>query len=57
MFVPVVAIRAVHEGVQAMSVHAIGIEREGQAKLGPFWLDQPIRTYDAIGVRPHNARG
>jgi hypothetical protein len=56
MFVPVVAIRAVHDGGQTTSVHAIGIERPGQAKLGPFWLDQPPRMYDAIGVRPHTGR-
>jgi hypothetical protein len=56
MFVPVVAIRAVHAGGQTTSVHAIGIERAGQAKLGPFWLDVPSRMYDAIGVRPHTGR-
>jgi hypothetical protein len=53
MFVPVLAIRAVHEGAQTTSVHALGIDRPGQAKLGPFWLDQPPRMYDTIGVRPH----
>ncbi|WP_144036157.1 superantigen-like protein SSL4 [Sphingomonas jeddahensis] len=56
MFVPVVAIRAVHAGGQTTSVHALGIERPGQAKLGPFWLDQPMRMYDTIGVRPHSGR-
>ncbi len=56
MFVPVVAIRAVHAGGQTTSVHALGIERPGQAKLGPFWLDQPPRMFDAIGVRPHTGR-
>ena len=56
MFVPVVAIRAVHAGGQTRSVHAIGIERAGQAKLGPFWLDVPSRMYDTIGVRPHSAQ-
>lgn len=53
MFVPVVAIRAVCGGRQTVSVHALGIERPGQAKLGPFWLDQPPRMFDTIGVRPH----
>lgn len=57
MFVPVVAIRAAHAGGQTVSVHALGIERPGQAKLGPFWLDQPPRMYDTIGVRPHAGRG
>ena len=57
MFVPVVAIRAVHAGGQTTSVHALGIERPGQAKLGPFWLDQPSRMFDTIGVRPHSGRG
>lgn len=56
MFVPVVAIRAVHSGGQTTSVHALGIERAGQAKLGPFWLDQPSRMFDTIGVRPHTGR-
>jgi LPXTG-motif cell wall-anchored protein len=56
MFVPVVAIRAVHAGGQTVSVHALGIERPGQAKLGPFWLDQPMRMFDTIGVRPHTGR-
>lgn len=56
MFVPVVAIRAVHASGQTTSVHALGIERPGQAKLGPFWLDQPPRMFDAIGVRPHTGR-
>jgi hypothetical protein len=56
MFVPVVAIRAVHAGGQTTSVHAIGIERAGQAKLGPFWLDVPSRMYDTIGVRSHTGR-
>ena len=56
MFVPMIAIRAVHAGGQTTSVHAIGIERPGQAKLGPFWLDQPSRMFDTIGVRPHTGR-
>lgn len=56
MFVPVVAVRAAHAGAQTSTVHALGIERPGQAKLGPFWLDQPPRMFDAIGVRPHTGR-
>ncbi|SEJ81449.1 hypothetical protein SAMN05428950_103301 [Sphingomonas sp. OV641] len=56
MFVPVVAIRALHAGGQTVSVHALGIERPGQAKLGPFWLDQPGRMFDAVGVRPHSGQ-
>lgn len=56
MFVPVIAIRAAHPGGETISVHALGIERPGQAKLGPFWLDQPSRMFDTIGVRPHNGR-
>ncbi len=56
MFVPMIAIRAVHAGGQTTSVHAIGIERPGHAKLGPFWLDQPSRMFDTIGVRPHTGR-
>lgn len=56
MFVPVIAIRAAHPGGETISVHALGIERPGQAKLGPFWLDQPSRMFDTIGVRSHNGR-
>ncbi|WP_140418436.1 hypothetical protein [Sphingomonas mucosissima] len=56
MFVPVVAIRAVHGGGQTTAVHALGIERPGQAKLGPIWLDQPSRMFDTVGVRPHSGQ-
>lgn len=56
MFVPVVAIRALHAGGQTTAVHALGIERPGQAKLGPFWLDQPSRMFDTVGVRPHSGQ-
>ena len=56
MFVPVIAMRAVHAGGQTTSVHALGIERPGQAKLGPIWLDQPSRMFDTVGVRPHNGQ-
>lgn len=56
MFVPVVAIRAIHAGGQTVTVHALGIERPGQAKLGPFWLDQPGRMFDTVGVRPHSGQ-
>lgn len=56
MFVPVLAIRAVHGGGQTTAVHALGIERPGQAKLGPIWLDQPSRMFDTVGVRPHSGQ-
>ncbi|UVO50266.1 hypothetical protein M0208_06925 [Sphingomonas sp. SUN019] len=60
MFVPVVAVRAIESGPdgerQAMAAYALGVERAGSEKLGPFWLDQPPRMYDNIGVRPHAVR-
>ncbi|NYD90375.1 outer membrane biosynthesis protein TonB [Sphingomonas melonis] len=59
MFVPIVAINALYDagGVEGQNAaaFAIGVERVDSAKLAPFWLDQPPRMYDALGVRPYAA--
>jgi hypothetical protein len=59
MFVPVVAINALYDAGgsegQNGAAFAIGVERVDSAKLVPFWLDQPPRMYDALGVRPYAA--
>jgi outer membrane biosynthesis protein TonB len=59
MFVPIVAINALYDagGVEGQNAaaFAIGVERVDSAKLVPFWLDQPPRMYDALGVRPYAA--
>ena len=57
MFVPVVAVNALYrtgigEG-QAAQAFAVGVERVDSAKLAPFWLDQPPRMYDGLGLRPY----
>jgi hypothetical protein len=57
MFVPLAAVSVRYrsgevEGVTA-GAFAIGIEREGAAKLAPFRLDQPSQMHDRVGVRPH----
>lgn len=59
MFVPVVAVNVLYDagGVQGQTAQAfaVGVERVDSAKLAPLWLDQPARTFDAIGVRPYAA--
>ena len=57
MFVPVAAVnlRYVTEGIagQTAGAFAVGLERDGAAKLAPFWLDGPGRMHDSVAVRPH----
>jgi len=57
MFVPVLAVNAVYAigaGTgQTAAAYAIGIERDGAAKLAPFRLDGPTRMYETVAVRPH----
>lgn len=57
MFVPVVAVNARYGSsagpAQTANAWAIGVERAGAAKLGPFWLDVPARMHEAIAARPH----
>ncbi|MBW6527060.1 hypothetical protein KZ813_09445 [Sphingomonas sp. RHCKR7] len=57
MFVPVAAVDvryASGEGeAQSAAAFAVGVEREGAAKLAPFWLDAPARMHERLGVRAH----
>ena len=58
MFVPIVAINVLYDrgdgGTgQTAAAFAIGIERAGAEKLGPFWLDQPNMMHETLGQRPH----
>lgn len=57
MFVPVAAVnlRYVTGGIagQTAGAFAVGLERDGAAKLAPFWLDGPGRMHDSVAVRPH----
>lgn len=59
LIVPVVAINALYDSGgtdgQTAQAFAIGIERVDSAKLAPFWLDQPARMYDGLGIRPYGA--
>lgn len=56
--VPVVALTASYrcdgDGAAALGVdYLIGIERPGNPRLAPFWLDVPPRLHDRIGMRVH----
>ena len=60
MLVPLVAARASYgwgapgqggDGQTGITA-AVGVERPGQARLAPFWLDAP-RMHDALAARPH----
>ena len=58
MFVPIVAINVLYDrgdgGTgQTAAAFAIGIERAGAEKLGPFWLDQSNMMHETLGQRPH----
>lgn len=59
MFVPIVAVNVTYAGdgaaAQVAQAFAVGIERVDSAKLAPFWLDTPPRTYDQVAARPHAA--
>ena len=59
MFVPVVVVNVVYDAGggegQVGNAFAVGVERVDSAKLVPFWLDQPARMYDVLGVRPYAA--
>ena len=57
MLVPVVAVNAVYrwaggEAGQTARAFVVGVEREGQAKLAPFWLDA-LRMHEQLAARPH----
>ncbi|WP_375404199.1 hypothetical protein [uncultured Sphingomonas sp.] len=58
MFVPLVAVNALYRAAenrdaQTARSFAVGIERAGNPKLAPFWLDQPPRTVSEVAARPH----
>lgn len=60
MCVPVVVLSARYRwaggGKAELGVdYLIGIDRPGNPRLGPFWLDVPPRLYDRIGMRLHGA--
>lgn len=60
MCVPVVVLSARYRwaggGKAELGVdYLIGINRPGNPRLGPFWLDVPPRLYDRIGMRLHGA--
>lgn len=58
MCVPVVVLSASYRwaggGKAELGVdYLIGIDRPGNPRLGPIWLDVPPRLYDRIGMRLH----
>jgi len=58
MFVPVIALNLLYDAGggmpgQTTAAFAVGVERPDGGKLGPLWLDEPARMYDAIGIRAH----
>ena len=59
MFVPIVAVNLTYATAdlvgQLAQAFAIGVERVDSAKLAPFWLDAPPRTFDQVAARPHAA--
>lgn len=59
MFVPIVAVNVGYATgaatQQVAQAFAVGIERVDSAKLAPFWLDTPPRTYEQVAARPHAA--
>jgi hypothetical protein len=60
MFVPIVVARARY-GYDAQSAglatasYVVGIERAGEARMAPIWLDQPPRMHREVGARPYTA--
>jgi len=57
MFVPVAAVDVRYASgtaeAQTAAAFAVGVARDGAAKLAPFWLDAPARMHETLGVRPH----
>ncbi|MEH3048243.1 hypothetical protein [Sphingomonas adhaesiva] len=57
MFVPVAAVNVRYASGevrgQTAEAFAVGVERDGAAKLMPFWLDGPGRMFDTVAARPH----
>lgn len=59
MFVPLLALSARYRDGDAArgmaQAFAVGVERVDSAKLAPFWLDAPARSYDQVAARAHGA--
>ncbi len=58
MLVPIVAVNSFYRwgdsgAGQTAAAFVIGVAREGQAKLAPFWLDSP-RMHEGLASRPHS---
>lgn len=57
MFVPLVALSVRYRDAaverRTGQAYAVGVERVDSAKLAPFWLDVPAKSYDSIAARPH----
>ena len=57
MFVPLVGLSVRYrdgEGLRRVGqAFMLGVDQGGSAKLAPFWLDGPARSYEQVGARPH----
>jgi hypothetical protein len=56
MFVPVIAIDVVYETGQVGQAYAVGVERVDSAKLAPFWLDMPPKSFVQVAAREHGPK-
>ncbi|MHC9418349.1 LPXTG cell wall anchor domain-containing protein [Sphingomonas citri] len=59
MFVPVAAVDVRYGSgmgeAQSAAAFAVGVARDGAAKLAPFRLDGPARMHETLDARPHGA--
>ncbi|CAN5535462.1 hypothetical protein BH09PSE4_BH09PSE4_19540 [soil metagenome] len=61
MFVPMVAARVTYDygdgsvGL-ATATYVVGVEREGEARMAPIWLDQPPKMLGGAGARAYLRR-
>lgn len=57
MFVPLVALSVRYRDGEAPhrigQAYMLGVDQGESAKLAPFWLDGPARSYDKVAARPH----
>ncbi len=59
MFVPVISVDARYDRGdggrgQTAAAFVIGVVRDGNDKLAPFWLDTAPRMFDTVAARPHS---
>ncbi|OYY75655.1 MAG: hypothetical protein B7Y43_18670 [Sphingomonas sp. 28-62-20] len=61
MFVPIMAVRVVYGWAEnrgpsgsTANAYILGIDRDGQNKMQPFWMDQGPRMADRIAYRLHD---